>query len=126
MTHPMLHPTQLAAALLAAFPQAQAQTADGEAPHTVVVIGSRAAARSALDTAMPVGLVGSKDLASTGTAVSSAERAPAREPITTTVGGDSRSTVCACAGGKAASRATASRVGCKVERVIASPFEDGH
>jgi iron complex outermembrane recepter protein len=67
MIHRSLHPTLLAAALLAAFPHAQAQTADQEAPHTVVVIGSRAAARSALDTAVPVGLVSSQDLVSTGT-----------------------------------------------------------
>jgi iron complex outermembrane receptor protein len=33
----------------------------------VVVVGSRGAARAALDTAVPVGLVGAKDLASTGT-----------------------------------------------------------
>ena len=70
MTHDKLHPTLLAAALLAAFPHAQAQTAaasDQDAPQTVVVVGSRAAARSALDTSVPVGLVGAKDLASTGT-----------------------------------------------------------
>ena len=70
MTHDKLHLTLLAAALLAAFPHAQAQTAaasDQDAPQTVVVVGSRGAARSALDTSVPVGLVGAKDLASTGT-----------------------------------------------------------
>jgi len=67
MTRSTLHPTLLGAALLAAFPPAQAQTVDLESPPTVVVIGSRAGARSALDTAVPVGLVGTKDLASTGT-----------------------------------------------------------
>ena len=70
MTHDKLHPTLLAAALLAAFPHAQAQTAaasDQDAPQTVVVVGSRGVARSALDTSVPVGLVGAKDLASTGT-----------------------------------------------------------
>ena len=69
MMHKTLQPTLLAAALLAAFPQAQAQTAPGdeEAAHKVVVVGSRGTARSALDTAVPVGLVSAKDLASTGT-----------------------------------------------------------
>jgi len=68
MTHPTFHPTLLAAALLAAFPHAQAETAAASAPdtQTVVVVGSRGAARSALDTSVPVGLVGAKDLASTG------------------------------------------------------------
>ncbi|MBD8530984.1 MULTISPECIES: TonB-dependent siderophore receptor [unclassified Massilia] len=69
MMHKTLQPTLLTAALLAAFPQAQAQTAPGdeEAAQQVVVVGSRGAARSALDTAVPVGLVSAKDLASTGT-----------------------------------------------------------
>ncbi|XYJ10251.1 TonB-dependent receptor plug domain-containing protein [Telluria sp. B2] len=70
MTHDKLHLTLLATALLVAFPHAQAQTAaasDQDAPQTVVVVGSRGAARSALDTSVPVGLVGAKDLASTGT-----------------------------------------------------------
>jgi iron complex outermembrane receptor protein len=70
MTHKTLRPTLLAAALLAAFPQAQAQAQTGatdeEAAQQVVVMGSRGAARSALDTAVPVGLVSAKDLASTG------------------------------------------------------------
>jgi iron complex outermembrane receptor protein len=62
-----LRPTLLCAALLAAFPQAQAQTqGDEEAPQLeqkVVGVGSRGAARSALDTAVPVGLVSARDLA---------------------------------------------------------------
>jgi iron complex outermembrane receptor protein len=68
MMHKTLRPTLLAAALLAAFPQAWAQLPDAaaDAAQKVVVIGSRAAARSALDTAVPVGLVSARDLASTG------------------------------------------------------------
>jgi iron complex outermembrane receptor protein len=74
MMHKTLRPTLLTAALLAAFPQARAQlqaddaAADtaADSAHKVVVVGSRAAARSALDTAVPVGLVSAKDLASTG------------------------------------------------------------
>ncbi|KQQ96293.1 TonB-dependent siderophore receptor [Massilia sp. Leaf139] len=66
MMHKTLQPTLLSAALLAAFPYAQAQTADEEAAQKVVVVGSRGAARTALDTAVPVGLVSAKDLASTG------------------------------------------------------------
>ena len=65
--HKTLQPTLLAAALLAAYPQAWAQVLDDEAAQKVVVVGSRGAARSALDTAVPVGLVSAKDLASTGT-----------------------------------------------------------
>ncbi len=67
--HKTLQPTLLTAALLAAFPHAQAQMlpVDDDAAQKVVVIGSRGAARSALDTAVPVGLVGANDLASTGT-----------------------------------------------------------
>ena len=65
--HKKLQMTLLCAALLAAFPRARAQTPDEEATQTVVVLGSRGAARSALDTAVPVGLVGARDLASTGT-----------------------------------------------------------
>ncbi|WP_313707041.1 TonB-dependent receptor plug domain-containing protein [Massilia sp.] len=65
MTHPTLHPT-----LLAAFPHAQAGTAAAATSdadtQTMVVVGSRGAARSALDISVPVGLVGAKDLASTG------------------------------------------------------------
>ncbi|MET0980748.1 MAG: TonB-dependent receptor [Telluria sp.] len=69
MLHKRLQLTLLAAALLAAYPHARAQTQapDEEATQKVVVVGSRAAARSELDTAVPVGLVSAKDLASTGT-----------------------------------------------------------
>ena len=70
MMHKTLRPSLLAAALLAAFPQAQAQAQTGEngeeAAQQVVVMGSRGAPRSALDTAVPVGLVSARDLASTG------------------------------------------------------------
>ena len=66
--HKTLQPTLLTAALLAAFPHAQAQVepVDDDA-QKVVVVGSRGAARAALDTAVPVGLVSARDLASTGT-----------------------------------------------------------
>jgi iron complex outermembrane receptor protein len=58
----------LASAILAAFSPAQAQQDPaGDNPATVVVIGSRTSARSALDTAVPVGLIGQKDLQSAGT-----------------------------------------------------------
>jgi iron complex outermembrane receptor protein len=62
----------LASAILAAFAPAQAQqdpAGDEAANHaaTVVVIGSRTTAKSALDTAVPVGLIGPKDLQSAGT-----------------------------------------------------------
>ena len=69
MMHETLRPTLLTAALLAAFPQAQAQLQplDEEAAQKGVVVDSRGAARPARDTAVPVGLVGAKDLASTGT-----------------------------------------------------------
>ena len=70
MMHKTLRPTLLCAALLAAFPQAQAQMQtqgdDEDAAQKVVVVGSRGAARSSLDTAVPVGLVSAGDLASTG------------------------------------------------------------
>ena len=61
----------------------------------------------------------------TGTEVSRAERAAPREPITTTVCGASGSlvaAVCACAWGKAASSAAASRVGWSVGCVIVIPY----
>jgi iron complex outermembrane receptor protein len=64
--------TLLASAVLAACASVSAQQAPSDAvaadPATVVVLGSRAAPRSALDTAVPVGLIGQKDLGSTGTA----------------------------------------------------------
>ena len=41
-------------------------SATTDAPATVVVLGSRASARSALDTAVPVGLINSRDLQSAG------------------------------------------------------------
>jgi len=68
MMHKTWRPSLLSAALLAAFPQAQAQMqgTDEDAGQKVVVVGSRGAARSSLDTAVPVGLVSAKDLASTG------------------------------------------------------------
>src|SRR4051812_14409397 len=66
--------TLLAAALLAALNQASAQqtaeapaakAADDTVP-SVVVLGSRGSAKSALDTAVPVGLIGAKDLQNAG------------------------------------------------------------
>jgi iron complex outermembrane receptor protein len=64
----------LAAALLAAFTQADAQqSAEAPAPKavedtmtSVVVLGSRGGAKSALDTAVPVGLIGAKELQGAG------------------------------------------------------------
>ncbi len=62
--------TLLASAVLAACAPAAAQQADDADTTTrkVVVVGSRSAPRSALDTAVPVGLIGQKQLQSTGTA----------------------------------------------------------
>jgi iron complex outermembrane receptor protein len=61
-----LRRTLLAPALLAAFTPAAAQTG-GQDTATVVVIGSRTSAKSALDTVVPVGLIDRKDLQSAGT-----------------------------------------------------------
>ena len=80
---PMLHRTVLATALLLAFgparaqeapaaPAAQASSATQPAPAaegnmaSVVVLGSRSAARTALDSAAPVGLIGAKDMQMAG------------------------------------------------------------
>jgi iron complex outermembrane receptor protein len=69
----IFHRSLLASAILAAFAPAQAQQdpatgdAAGSSAATVVVIGSRTSARSALDTVVPVGLIGQKDLQSAGT-----------------------------------------------------------
>jgi len=60
-----LQRTVLAAALAAALAPALAQQAEPE-PQSVVVLGSRAPAKSALDTTVPVGLLSAKDLQSTG------------------------------------------------------------
>ena len=57
--------TLLAAAALAACTSATAQTAD--TTPSVVVIGSRSAPKSALDTAVPVAYIGQTDIQSTGT-----------------------------------------------------------
>jgi iron complex outermembrane receptor protein len=65
MTSRFLKHALCIAALAAASGQARAQ-ADNEAVATVVVLGSRAPAKSALDTAVPVGLIGLKDIQSTG------------------------------------------------------------
>jgi iron complex outermembrane receptor protein len=68
-----LQRTLLASAVLAAFAPAAAQQAASDeatadaAAATVVVLGSRTTARSALDTAVPVGLISAKDLQSAGT-----------------------------------------------------------
>ncbi|WP_426116903.1 TonB-dependent receptor plug domain-containing protein [Massilia sp. PWRC2] len=64
----VLIPTVLtfAALALGTSTPARAQTATAEAPATVVVLGSRASAKSALDTAVPVGLINSRDLQAAG------------------------------------------------------------
>src|SRR5437764_12367460 len=64
--------TLLACAVLTAFAPAAAQQgtpqqAMTQEPATVVVLGSRTTARSALDTSVPVGLISAKDLQSAGT-----------------------------------------------------------
>ena len=68
------HRTLLACAVLTAFAPAAAQqqqesqdTAAATADATVIVLGSRTIARSALDTTVPVGLISAKDLQSAGT-----------------------------------------------------------
>ena len=55
----------LASALMAALAPVAAQQAE-EGVAQVVVLGSRTQAKTALDTAVPVGLIGSKDLQSAG------------------------------------------------------------
>jgi hypothetical protein len=64
--------TLIASAVLAACAPALAQQsaagdAAGTSAATVIVIGSRMAAKSALDTVVPVGLIDQKDLQSAGT-----------------------------------------------------------
>jgi iron complex outermembrane receptor protein len=69
-----LNRTLLASALLAALNHASAQQATDniqakaadEAPPTVVVLGSRSSAKTALDTAVPVGLINLKDMQTAG------------------------------------------------------------
>ncbi len=56
----------LASALMAALAPASAQEADSNMSQ-VVVLGSRTQAKTALDTAVPVGLINSKDIQSAGT-----------------------------------------------------------
>ncbi|MCC2958466.1 TonB-dependent receptor [Massilia sp. IC2-477] len=56
--------TALVSAMASAFAQ-EAQNSQGE-PATVVVLGSRTQAKTALDTAVPVGLISAKDLQSAG------------------------------------------------------------
>ncbi len=60
--------TLIASAVLLATSQAYAQTAaqPAEEQQTVVVLGSRATAKTALDTAAPVGLINAKDLQTAG------------------------------------------------------------
>jgi len=60
-----LRRTLLAASVLATFQPAYAQTA--EPMPSVVVVGSRSAPKSALDTAVPVAYIGQNDIQSTGT-----------------------------------------------------------
>ncbi|WP_028101836.1 TonB-dependent receptor plug domain-containing protein [Pseudoduganella violaceinigra] len=57
--------TLIASAVLLATSQVVAQTAADE-QQTVVVLGSRATAKTALDTAAPVGLINMKDMTSAG------------------------------------------------------------
>jgi iron complex outermembrane receptor protein len=76
--HPACHPfrhTLLATALIAAFGAAGAQettstatapAADDNNPARVVVLGSRSSAKTALDTAAPVGLINVKDMQTAG------------------------------------------------------------
>jgi iron complex outermembrane receptor protein len=66
MTSKTIKRTLAACAVLAAFGPARAQS-DSEQMPSVVVMGSRAPAKSALDTAVPVGLISAKDIQSTGT-----------------------------------------------------------
>jgi iron complex outermembrane receptor protein len=69
---PILHRTLLASALLAALNHASAQQAADPAPAadadmaTVVVLGSRSSAKTALETAAPVGLINVKDMQTAG------------------------------------------------------------
>lgn len=62
--------TALVSAMASAFAQeaanSQSQAAAGNETATVVVLGSRTQAKTALDTAVPVGLISAKDLQSTG------------------------------------------------------------
>ncbi|WP_426191706.1 TonB-dependent receptor plug domain-containing protein [Massilia sp. DWR3-1-1] len=65
----IIYPTLMALAVLAACGAAAAQSgtpAGTEAPATVVVLGSRTSAKSALDTAVPVGLINSRELQTAG------------------------------------------------------------
>ncbi|MDL2356388.1 MAG: TonB-dependent receptor plug domain-containing protein, partial [Pseudomonadota bacterium] len=69
-----LNRTLLASALLAALNHASAQQASDsaaakpadEAAQSVVVLGSRSSAKTALDTAVPVGLISMKDMQGAG------------------------------------------------------------
>ncbi|MES2757744.1 MAG: TonB-dependent receptor [Pseudomonadota bacterium] len=68
-----LNRTLLASALLAALNHAGAQESGAgaqaradDSPQSVVVLGSRSSAKTALDTAVPVGLINAKDLQNAG------------------------------------------------------------
>ncbi|MDB5933563.1 MAG: TonB-dependent receptor, partial [Massilia sp.] len=68
-----LNRTLLASALLAALNHAGAQEAAGspqaraaDEPQSVVVLGSRSSAKTALDTSVPVGLINAKDMQNSG------------------------------------------------------------
>ncbi|MBA5608313.1 TonB-dependent receptor [Duganella sp. FT3S] len=65
---PHFQRTLLASALLLAAGASYAQTAAPDAPaeQTVVVLGSRSAAKTALDTSAPVGLISLKDMQTAG------------------------------------------------------------
>ena len=83
---PQFKRTLLASAILmlaAGQGYAQTQQADSESalPHeqTVVVLGSRSVAKTALDTSSPVGLISLKDLQTAGPLTSTDPRA--RDPL---------------------------------------------
>ena len=58
--------TALVSAMASAFAQEASNSSTGSEPATVVVLGSRTQAKTALDTAVPVGLISAKDLQSAG------------------------------------------------------------
>jgi len=58
--------TALVSAMASAFAQEASNSSSGSEPATVVVLGSRTQAKTALDTAVPVGLISAKDLQSAG------------------------------------------------------------
>ena len=61
-----VHRTLLASALITVLGGACAQESAADAPTSVVVLGSRSSAKTALDTAAPVGLINIKDVQGAG------------------------------------------------------------